>query len=99
MNGSGGIYGYPGNNDTFDSNYFSGVEEPIHLIGNQSNTDISGNVITGAIRIGIELQNGMQNLTVDNNWIGNWASGNVNSGHMAISCAAGGSAWTALDNR
>ena len=88
MAGSGGIYGYPGSNDTFDNNAFNGVEEPIHLIGGQSNTNISGNVINGATRIAIELQDGMQNLSVTNNWIGDW--GGNGGGHMAISCATGG---------
>ncbi len=88
-----GIYGFPGNNDTYDNNKFDYVWEPIHLVAATNTTDISNNVITHAKRIGIELQDGMTNLTVANNWISDFVpnldSNGVDS-HMGISCATGG---------
>jgi fibronectin type 3 domain-containing protein len=87
-----GIFGYPGNNNTYDNNRFDYVWEPIHLLANNSGTDISNNVITHPQRIGIELQLGMTNMTVENNWISDWIPFITNGvdNHMAISCATGG---------
>ena len=67
-----GIYGYPGNNNTFDNNNFDYVWEPVHLISTGDGIDVSNNVITHASRIGIELQSGMTHLTVNNNWMSDW---------------------------
>ena len=85
----GGIYGYPGNNDTYDNNTFDQVREPIHLVSSSDTTDVSDNVITGASRIGIELQNGMNNLTVENNYMADWQVNGTPSTdwHIGISCA------------
>jgi parallel beta-helix repeat protein len=84
-----GIYGYPGNDNTWDSNTFDNVFEPIHLVSRCDSNDISGNTITHPTRIGIELQNAMTNLTVENNWISNWLPNRnaATDNHMAISCA------------
>jgi hypothetical protein len=86
----GGIYGYPGNGNSFDANNFNYVYEPIHLSSVCIDTDVSDNVITNATRMGIELQNNMSNMTVDNNWIGDWSAASNGNGHMAISCSTGG---------
>ena len=88
MASDGGIYGYPGNNTQYDNNSFTNTAEPIHLVANCTGVDVSGNVITGASRIAIELGDGMQNVTINNNWVGNW--GGTGQGHMGISCATGG---------
>jgi len=86
---------YPGTNNSFDGNSFDNIKEAIHVIGG-SYDDYSGNVISYCARNGIELQGGqgMTNLTIDNNWIGNWnPTGNLqwdgSASHMAISCATG----------
>ena len=92
--GGFGIYGYPGNGNTFDNNSFDAVWEPIHLIAQCNNTEINNNVITHASRIGIELQSGMTHLTVSNNWVSDWLpflDKNGLDAHMGISCATGGS--------
>ncbi len=89
-----GIYGYPGNNNSYDRNTFDNVFEPIHLSAACDWTDISSNVIVHATRIGIELQKGMTHLTINNNWISDWlphVTNNTDS-HMGISCATGSSA-------
>ncbi len=85
----GGIYGYPGNSDTYDNNAFDYVFEPIHLVSTSNAVDVGGNYITHPTRIGIELQNAMTNLTVKNNWISDWLpnSNAATDNHMAISCA------------
>ncbi len=96
-----GVFGYPGDNNTFDNNTFDNTWEPIHMIAINNTTDISNNIITHATRIGIELQNGMQHLTVSNNWMSDWLPNlDPNNGidsHMGISCATGpqqsGSGW------
>jgi parallel beta-helix repeat protein len=85
----GGIYGYPGSNNTYDNNSFDYVFEPIHLASSCNNTDVSGNVMTHITRNGIELQDAMTNLTVENNYMADWlqyGTGNIDS-HMGISCA------------
>jgi len=86
---------YPGNNNTIDGNTFNNIEEAIHTIGGSYN-DYSHNVINYCSRNGIEVQGGqgMTNLTVDDNWIGNWnPNGNKQPdgtcSHMAISFATG----------
>jgi hypothetical protein len=89
--GAEGIYGYPGNGNTYDNNAFDQVFEPIHLVGVCDTNDVSGNVITHATRFGIELQEGMTHLTVENNWMSDWLANGNPSGHIAISCATGGS--------
>lgn len=104
-----GIMAYPGNNNTFDGNTFTNVFEPIHAMGGQNGNvadteDVSQNVITGASRIGIELQNTMAHLSVNHNYIAQWnPKGNVqsdgNASHMAISCATGGSAAAPFANQ
>jgi len=85
----GGIYGYPGSNNTYDNNTFDYVHEPIHLVGACDNTDVSGNVITHATRIGIELQDAMTNLKVENNYMADWLVNGSQSAdwHIGISCA------------
>jgi hypothetical protein len=85
----GGIYGYPGDSDTYDGNTFDYVYEPIHLVSTSNTVDVSGNVITHPTRNAIELQNAMTNLTVKNNWISDWLpnSNAATDNHMAISCA------------
>jgi hypothetical protein len=70
--GAVGIYGYPGNNNTFDTNTFTHCWESIHQVATCDQTDVSGNVILQGCRIGIELQNPMSNLTVENNYLGEW---------------------------
>jgi len=86
---------YPGNNNTVNGNTFDHINEAIHVIGGSYN-DFSKNTINYCARNGIELQGGggMTNLTVKNNWIGNWnPAGNLQpdgtASHMAISCATG----------
>jgi hypothetical protein len=85
----GGIYGYPGNNDTYDNNSFDYVFEPIHLVSGCNTVDVSGNVINHATRNGIELQDAMTNVTVNNNYMINWLPHitNNNDTHIGISCA------------
>ena len=89
-----GIYGQPGSNNQFDNNTFDYVFEAIHLVaGNgNNNTDVSGNHITHAQRHGIELQNPMNNLKVNNNWISDWvpSTEDGHDGHMGLSIAVGG---------
>ncbi len=92
---NGGIYGYPLGGNTVDNNTFDYVFEPIHFSCAQTadTMDVSGNVITHATRIGIELQGSIDNLTVNNNFMSDWlqhGTGNDDS-HMGISCATGGS--------
>lgn len=85
-----GVYGYPGSNNTYDNNTFDKVWEPIHLVdSHNSNMDVSGNIITNAIREGIELQTTTNGLKVDNNWVGEWAAVSKGSGHMGLSIATG----------
>jgi len=86
---------YPGSNNTFDGNSFNQINEAIHTVGGSSN-DYSSNVINYCARNGIEIQGGTgeDNLTINNNWIGNWnPNGNKQPdgtcSHMAISCATG----------
>jgi hypothetical protein len=92
--GAVGIYGYPGNNNTFDNNTFTHCWESIHLVAGCDQTDVSGNVVTKGCRIGIELQNPMTNLTIENNYLADWLpnpeTGANPASHMAISCATSG---------
>lgn len=89
-----GIYGYPGNSNTYDANTFDNVWQPVHLVAGCDTADISGNVITHATRFGIELQHGMTHLTINNNWMSDWLPNVTNNtdNHMAISCATGSTA-------
>ena len=88
-----GIYGYPGNRNKINNNLFDYVNEPVHLIAACDTIDVSGNVITHATRIGIELQDGMTHLTVENNWMSDWLphlDPNGIDSHIGISAATGG---------
>ena len=87
-----GVFGYPANNNTADANTYDNVVEPVHFSAQCDTLDVSGNIITHATRIGIELQKGITHLTVNNNWMSDWLpniSNNTDS-HMGISCATGG---------
>ena len=88
-----GLYGYPGDGCAVVGNTFDGVFEPIHFSSACDGMVISGNVITHATRIGIELQKGMTHLLVDANAISDWLphldAAGVDS-HIGISCATGG---------
>lgn len=92
LNEGQGVYGYPGNNNSVDSNRFDYVVEPIHFSTTCSGLDVSGNVITHATRIGIELQRSISNLTVNNNYFSDWLQQGTGGmdWHMAISCTDGG---------
>lgn len=94
-----GIMAYTGDDNSFDYNTFNDVYEPIHAIGGQNgavsdSNDFSYNTIAGASRNGIEIQYTMTNLTVTNNWIGDWnlqlpLDSNGLTSHMALSIATG----------
>ena len=93
-NMDGGIYGYPLGGNKVDGNRFDYVIEPVHFacFGTADGMDISGNVITHATRIGIELQNSINNLTVTNNYMSDWLQfgTGTDDAHMGISCATAG---------
>lgn len=84
-----GIYGYPATASitlcTFDL-----VVEPLHFSSLCVGLTISTNQVTRATRIGFELQQGMQNVLIDSNYIGNWLPQTPTNSHMAVSCATGG---------
>jgi hypothetical protein len=89
----GGVYGYPGDAITVDNNTFDYVVEPVHFscYAAADGMDVSGNVITHATRIGIELQRCISDLNVSNNYMSDWLQQRgSNDWHMAISCATGG---------
>lgn len=94
----GGIGGFPGSNNTFDYNNYTfpnrtDNQEAIHIIGAISNISVSHNVIVGTrLRWGIELQEGMHNLTVNNNYISTGVG-------ATISCATGGDATPPYGNQ
>jgi parallel beta-helix repeat protein len=67
-----GIYGYPGDNGTYNQNTINGTtgDDGIHLASVPGNgTVVSGNVITGCKRFGFELQLSGKNITVSNNYV------------------------------
>lgn len=76
----------------FDGNTFTNVFEPIHLSFGQSgaskNNTVCNNYINGYGRIGIELQDAVNGLKVNSNYITNRINtGKDSGGLMAISCA------------
>jgi hypothetical protein len=91
---AGGIYGYPLGGNTVDGNTFDYVGEPIHFscASTAEAMDVSGNIITHATRIGIELQGSINHLTVNNNYMSDWLQHGAggDDSHIAISCATGG---------
>ena len=93
-NMNGGVYGYPLGGNKIDGNRFDFVIEPIHFscYATADGLEISGNVITHATRIGIELQRSINNLTVTNNYMSDWLQYGTGSddAHMGISCATAG---------
>ena len=93
--GGTGVWGNPISDDiTVDNNSFDYAFEAVHMFaGNgNNNTDVSGNVISHAQRHGIELQNPMNNLKVNNNFLSDWVPSveGGHDGHLGLSIAVGG---------
>jgi parallel beta-helix repeat protein len=101
--GGGGIYGYPGSNNTYSNNTFDNVSEPIHLASATcANITVSNNTITRAQRYAIEIQLAATNLTVSNNIISQWlANGNqgAETARTGISIASSGTGISVTNNQ
>jgi hypothetical protein len=95
-----GIYGYPGDNGTYNNNTINGTtgNDGIHLAavaGN--NTIVSGNVVTGVNRIPIELQLSGTGIKVTNNYVQNIEPPKSTGGSwMGLSIACGYSNGTTV---
>jgi Right handed beta helix region len=85
-----GIYGYPGDNGTYNNNTITNAtDDAIHLAATPgNNTTLSGNVITGCQRFGMEVQLTGSNISITNNYVsiieppppGSWGAFSITCG-------------------
>jgi parallel beta-helix repeat protein len=90
--GQEGIWAYPGSNGTYSNNTCANNgNDGIHLFATShiNSIAVANNVITGCKRIGIEIQNVIQGLTVTSNYVGLSQPAAAGDSWMGLSIAVG----------
>jgi Right handed beta helix region len=85
-----GIYGYPASNLSVTGNTFNSTFEAIHFIAAVDSMNISNNTVLGTRRFAFEIQEAATNLTISDNYIGEFVAFAANANiHCGMSVATG----------